>query len=284
MRTYGDGMSRPILVLGATGKTGRRLVDQLSVRGVAIRAASRTSRVRFDWSAPETFDRALDGVRALYLVPPELVEDPSAQVAELLDRAHRAGVERAVLLSSLGVTFPGEPTDSGRLAVERAVRSSPLAWTILRPSGFMQNFTEGFLRAGVLRGAFAAATGDGAIAYVDAADIAAVAAHALLDDGHTGETYAITGGEALTNARAAAILGDIAGRPVAFHAISSAEMTELLRGFAIPPEYVAMLVRDMEAVRRGDGAVLADTVERITGRAPTSFRAFALANAAALRA
>jgi uncharacterized protein YbjT (DUF2867 family) len=274
---YGERMSTPILVTGASGKTGRRLVPLLSARGATVRAASRTSTDwRFDWHSPETHDRALSGAAALYLIPPDLIEDPVPVVAPLLDRARQAGVQRVVLLSSLGVTFAGEPASSGRRRLEEAVRGSGLAWTILRPSGFMQNFSEGFLAPGVLRGAIATAT-EGAVAYVDAGDIAAVAAATLIDDGHAGATYALTGPEALMNAQAAALISEAVRRPVVHRAIGTAAMTDLLRGFGIPDDYVAMLVRDMEAIGAGAGAGVSADIERVTGRGAVTFAQFAAA-------
>src|SRR5690242_9584965 len=108
---------RTVLVLGGTGRTGRRLVPHLTARGVTARVASRTppsGGVRFDWHRPDTHDDALRGIDAVYLVTPAMVEDPSERVAAFLARARRAGVTRVVALSSLGAEFPGEAPDSGR--------------------------------------------------------------------------------------------------------------------------------------------------------------------------
>src|SRR4051794_11218471 len=195
-------MNDTILVLGATGKTGRRLVTRLRARSMKVRAASRQpgdGRTLFDWDRPDTHGPALAGVDAVYLVAPELVEDPTSVTGPFLDRAKRAGVTRLVVLSSLGVEFPREDPASGRRKLERQAMASGLTWTILRPSGFAQNFSEGFMLPGILQADMVAtATGDGAAAFVDADDIAAVAAAALTQDGHAGATYAITPPDALT--------------------------------------------------------------------------------------
>ncbi|HEV2678673.1 MAG TPA: NAD(P)H-binding protein [Aliidongia sp.] len=272
-------MTETVLVLGATGKTGRRLVPRLIAAGAMVRSASRRpgeGRTLFDWDRPDTHDASLTGADAVYLIGPELVEDPSAVVGPFLERARRAGVRKLVALSSMGVEFPREPSGSGRRTVEQLVMASGLAWTLLRPTGFAQNFSEGFLLPGILQaGAVATATGDGSVAFVDADDIAAVAAAVLTEPGHAEAIYAITGPEALSFAQATAIIGGAAGRPIAHRRISSDELTHLLLGFGLPPAYAAMVVGDQEAIRDGEGARVTDVVARVTGRPATPFAEYA---------
>jgi uncharacterized protein YbjT (DUF2867 family) len=274
-----------VLVLGATGKTGRRLLPHRTARGSTVRAASRQpgeGRTRFDWNQPDTYDPALTGVDAIYLVPPDLIEDATPIVAPFLDRAARAGVRRVVLLSSMGVEFPNEGPGSGRDNLEQRVKASGLEWTILRPGGFNQNFSEGFLLPGILHaGAIATATGDGAVAFVDADDIAAVAAAALTEDGHHQATYVVTGPEALTFADAAAIIGTAAGRPIAHRQISSADLTQILTGAGLPANYAAIVVGNQEAIRDGLGDRVTDVVQRVTGRPAIPFTTYAAEAAAA---
>lgn len=274
-----------ILVLGATGKTGRRLVPRLRAAGARVRAASRRpadGQTLFDWDRPDTHAAALAGVDAVYLVAPAFVEDPTAATGPFLERAAAAGVTRVVAVSSLGVTFPHEPPDSGRRNLERQVIASGLAWTLLRPTGFAQNFSEGFLLPGIRQAdAVVTATGDGAVAFVDADDIAAVAAAALTELGRAGRTYAVTGPEALTFADAAVVLSEVSGRAITHRTITSEEMGRGLEGAGLPADYVAMLLNDQRAVREGAGAQVTDDVTRATGRAATPFRTYALRAAAA---
>src|SRR3569833_945914 len=144
-------MSKPtVLVLGASGITGRRVAAHLAERAI-VRAAGRTTAIPFDWNVHETPGPAL------------------------------------------AVTFSTEPASSGRIALERAITSSGLEWTLLRPGGFAQNFSEGYLRPGVERGLVVSATGTGQTAMLAADDIARVAAIALLDPGHAGAAYAQIG-------------------------------------------------------------------------------------------
>lgn len=136
-----------ILVLGGDGMVGRRLAPLLQSAGadVVLAGRSKDATIRFDWMGEHVDDRLVDRVSALYLVPPALVADPVDRITRLLDVARRAGVKHVVAVSSLGVTFSTEPPDSSRLRYEQSVAASGLLWTILRPSGFMQNFSEGFM-------------------------------------------------------------------------------------------------------------------------------------------
>jgi uncharacterized protein YbjT (DUF2867 family) len=127
----------------------------------------------------------------------------------------------------------------------------------------------------------ATATGDGKAAFVDAGDIAAVAAAALTEDGHGGAVYAVTGPQTLSFAEAAAVIGKVAGRTITHRAIGSADFLEMMRGAGVPEDYAAMLVRDQEGIRDGYGARMTDTVVDLTGRPATSFEDFARRTAAA---
>ena len=271
-------MIREILVLGATGKTGRRLLPLLDSRGVRAKPTSRTERrgyVPFDWARPQTWLPAVAGVEAIYLVPPDLVEDPSADIAAFLDVAHGAGARRIVVLSSLGLTFPGEPPASGRRKVEAAIMRPDFEWTVIRPSGFHQNFSEGFLAPGVHAGLVRTATGAGKAALVDAHDIAAVTAMALSGEGHDNQVYAVTGPEALSFGEAVQIIAGATGRPIGHGALSEGEFRALLLGFGLPADYADVVVRDQIAIGDGFGAEVTEVVARVTGRRPIDFRQFA---------
>ncbi|KRA65552.1 hypothetical protein ASD89_18530 [Caulobacter sp. Root656] len=268
-----------VLVIGATGKTGRRLVPELRARGAAVRAASRRAAeglTPFDWGRPETFAPALSGADAVYLVPPAFVEDPTAATGALLDEARRAGVGTVVLLSSLGATFAGEPEGSGRRRLERQVTTSGLDWTILRPTGFNQNFSEGFLLPGILQAdKVVTAAGDGAVAHVDAGDIAAVAAVALTAPGHAGAAYAVTGPQALDFDAAAALIGQAAGRTITHAPLPSAAFGDILKQAGVPDDYLAMVLRDQAGIEAGAAAVVTDVVARVTGRPAVAFADYA---------
>ena len=145
-----------VLVLGATGKTGRRVEARLRLRGISVRAASRSTEPAFDWHDPVTWDNVLHGMTAVYVVPP-LVPGP---VHEFVTRAETAGVQRLVLLSGHGADDWGDTTFGlDMLSAEAAVRGSALEWTVLRPANFAQNFDEGVLHAPLLAGGLALPAG-----------------------------------------------------------------------------------------------------------------------------
>jgi uncharacterized protein YbjT (DUF2867 family) len=278
-------MTQTVLVLGATGKSGRRLVPRLAARGVSVRAASRRpgpDRVLFDWDRPETHRAALAGADAVYLIPADGVEDTTHQVGPFLQTAASCGVRRVVVVSSLLVEFPNTPPDSGRHRLEEQVRESELEWTVLRPSFIDQNFSEGFLLPGILAaGLIASAAGDGKVAAADADDIAAVAAAALTEPGHAGATYVVTGPEALTFEEVAATISAAAGRPVRHQPITPGELTAILSQAGVPADYAAGIVASQVAIAEGHGAVVADAVRDVGGKQPVHFAAYAAAAAAA---
>ena len=284
--------SGTVLVLGGTGKTGRRLVRLLADAGVPVRAASRrpgasgggVEGVKFDWSRPETYGPALSGVEGVYLVPAESVADPSEQVGAFVGEAADSGVRRIVDLSALGVDAAGEGV--GLRKVERAVMDGGVEWTILRPNWFMQNLTESFLLPPILQsGQVVAPAADGAVSFIDARDIAAVAAAALTEDGrHAGAEYPLTGGRALTFAGVADAVGRASGRDVRYVEVEPEQMREGMVEAGTPEKYADMMLGLFAGIRAGWNAPVADAVERVLGRPPIDFDDFARENAAAWRA
>lgn len=273
-------MTQTIFVTGATGKTGRRLVSMLQNQDITVRPASRTPRggqVGFDWLQSASHANVLEGADAVYLIPPAMIEDPVSIIEPFIATATRTGVRRLVLLSSMGVEFPGEPRESGRRKLEALVQASALEWTILRPSGFMQNFSEGFLLPAVLHGAIPNPAGSGKIAMIDAGDIAAVAAKVLTAEGaiHAGQTYGVTGPQPTDFLEIAEMISRHARRPVSAVPMTPREFHAMLESVGVPQDYAAMLVRDQDAVRDGAAASVADTVAHLLGRDPIDFATFA---------
>lgn len=255
------------LVIGGTGTTGSLLAALLPDARIGTRKPVRDDHVRFDWDVPATFDTALEGVDRVYLIPPVGVADPAPVVESFLARARL--VRRVVLLSSSAV---GESA-TGMGALPALVRTTP-EWAVLRPSWFMQNFTgDHAVAAGVRAGEIVTGTGAGRVGFVDAADIAAVAARALLDPVPHNTDHLITGPEALSYADAAAIITEVTGRQVRHRSVGTAEMTERLAA-ELPREFAAILAQLDEDIRGGAEDRVTTTVEDVTGRPPRSFRDF----------
>ncbi|MGS2647768.1 NAD(P)H-binding protein [Streptosporangium sp. LJ11] len=260
---------REILILGATGKTGRRVVRRLRAEGERVRPASRSSEVRFDWSEPATWENALRGVEAVYLVAPD---DP-APVHDFVKRA--ADVRRFVVLSGRGLDLVGEDFGQGMAAAERAVRDSGAEWTILRPNNFNQNFDEDLWHAPLRAGRLALPIGDVPEPFVDVDDVAAVAAAVLTGDGHAGRTYDLSGPRGLTFGAAVEVVARAAGRSVEYVELTpEAYRTELLaQGY--PGAAVSALNALFALHRAGHTAEPADGVQRVLGRPPVAFEDYA---------
>jgi uncharacterized protein YbjT (DUF2867 family) len=236
--------NEPILVLGATGKTGRRVVERLQARGVEVRAGSRSSQPPFHWE---------DGA--------------------LAEQAQRSGVQRVVLLSGRG--------EEEAQRSERVVAAAGIDWTVVRCSWFNQNFSEGYMLDPILGGELALPAGDVPEPFVDAQDIADVAVAALTGDGHTGEIYELTGPRLLTFAEAVAEIGRATGRELRYVQVSMDEYAAAAAEQDIPDD-VAWLIRYLfSEVLDGRNANLADGVQRALGREPRDFADFAREAAAA---
>lgn len=268
-------MSKPILVLGGTGKTGRRVVARLSAEGRSVRIGSRAADPPFDWEAPTTWEPALRGAGAVYLAyyPDLALPGAAEQVRDVADLAVRAGARRIVLLSGRG--------EEGAERAEEAVLGAGAEATVLRCSWFMQNFSEGYLRDAILAGEVALPAGEIGEPFVDADDIAEAAVRALTEDGHGGRIYELSGPRLLTFADAVAEIAAATGRRIRFVTVALGEYGAMLRELGVPAAYVDLLVYLFGEVLDGRNAQLTDGVRRVLGRPPRDLRDFARDAAAA---
>ena len=260
------------LVTGATGVTGRRVAEHLRARGVAVRSASRSTSPGFDWADESSWDAVLDGVHAVYLAP----SDGSRATAAFAARAAEAGVRRIVLLSARGVATPGYFADQEVLTPqfldgEAGVRASGADWTVVRPGWFMQNFDEGDFREPVRAGRLELPAGDGAAAWIDAEDIAAVVATLLVDGGHVGEAIELSGPRAVSLPEAVALIAEATGRPVEYVPVSDEAYRAGLRAQGLDDQMVTIASAGLSAIRRGSEATTTDGVRRVLGRDPARF-------------
>jgi uncharacterized protein YbjT (DUF2867 family) len=261
--------THPTLVLGGTGKTGRRVVQRLTRRGVPVRVGSRFGSPRFDWEDTSTWAPALRGVGSAYVCFYPDISVPGAvdAVGAFAELAVRSGVSRLVLLSGRG-----EPEAEH---AEHAVRASGAELTILRSSWFAQNFSEDYMLEPVLSGVVALPAGDTPEPFVDADDIADVAVAALTDDRHIGELYELTGPRLLTFADAVAELARATGREIRYVPVSSEEYAVAAAGQGVPTEVIDLLTYLFGEVLDGRNARLADGVQRALGRQPRDFSRYA---------
>ncbi|HLQ54899.1 MAG TPA: NAD(P)H-binding protein [Streptosporangiaceae bacterium] len=262
------------LVLAGTGKTGSRVAGRLAKLGLSVRTAARNGAdVRFDWDDPATHRPALDGADRVYLVAPVMRTDFAGQVASFLDLAEAVGVRHVTYLSAFG-TGQAPPQVAHRAVELDLMGRGAVTHSILRPAWFMQNFSETFLRP--VDGVITVPTGDGAEAFVDAEDIAAVAAATLASPGaHVGAQYAPTGPEALTVSDAADVIAGVTGQPAKHNDIDREAWIDGSVAAGVPAEYGQMLRRLTETIASGHGSRPNNDVQNVTGAPPARFASFA---------
>lgn len=258
-----------VLVLGGTGKTGRRVAARLQERGRPVRIASRSSvTARFDWNDTSTWDGVLFGVESVYITyaPDLAIPGATDAIRRFVACAAQANVRRLVLLS-------GRSEEEAQRC-ELIVQQSGLEWTVVRASWFCQNFSEGEFAGMVREGAITLPATDVPEPFVDVDDIADVVVAALTDDRHHGEIYEVTGPRMLTFREAAEEISRAAGRDIAFVPLSRAEFAAGLAESGLPQDITWLLNYLFETVLDGRNAYVCDGVQRALGRQPKDFRAF----------
>ena len=259
---------QPILVIGATGKTGARVAAKLERKGLPVRRGARRSETPFDWDDPQTWAPVLRGVSKAYVTYfPDLAFPGAVEKLEAFTNvAKDAGLEHMVLLSGRGEHFAG--------LGEEVVRNSGLGFTIVRSAWFAQNFSEGYLRDPILGGALPMPGGDVVEPIIDIDDIADVVVAALTEDGHMGERDEVTGPRLMTFAEMADVLSNALGRPIQHLPISFEDFHANVA--AAGDEFVAdVFTKIARETLDGRNAYIADGVERALGRKPRDFAQFA---------
>jgi uncharacterized protein YbjT (DUF2867 family) len=258
-----------VLVLGATGKTGRRIVSSLEDQGVSVRLGSRSAAPAFDWNNPTTWDECLEGVTKIYInYAPDLAMPGAADaISELVRRARAAEVKHLVLLSGRG--------EEEAQACEAIIQDSGIDWTIVRASWFNQNFSEGAFVNMVQAGQITLPDVATAEPFVDVEDIAEVAVVALTQPGHAGELYEVTGPRMLTLADIARELSDATGRTIDYTPLPHDAFVQSVSESGAPQDVLWMLDYLFATVLDGRNAYLTDGVQRALGRQPKDFADYA---------
>ncbi|MER7673297.1 NAD(P)H-binding protein [Kitasatospora sp. NPDC096128] len=285
-----------IVVTGATGTVGSKIVAGLRERGLEVRALVRAGsagpaewdagveRVAADFADPASLDALLAGADTVYLlvaVHPEMAEHER----NVIDAAVRTGRRpRIVLHAAAGVEYRPEGVRfvGSHVAGLDHLKASGLPWTVLSPNGFHQNFlgTAPTVKAGHL----AVPGGEGAVSYVDARDVAAAAVEVLATEGHEGAVYTLTGPAALTHGELAEQLGAAAGHPVSYTALTPEAALDGLLGMGWEPWRAEGMVELYGLYAAGAASAVSPDVEKLTGRPPRSFAEFAAEHADAFRA
>lgn len=283
-----------ILVVGGTGTIGSEVVRLLKAENAPFQALVRdpakadglkaqgVETVAGDLRQPETLPEALQGAEKVFVVTP-LVPDQVQMRANLIAAAKTAGVKHVVISTGIGAA-PDAPVQIGRWHGEnqKQLQESGMAWTFVQPGFFMQNLLI-YAEAIREKGEFYMPLGEGKVSWIDARDIAAVAAKALTEPGHENQAYPVTGPEALSGAELGTILTEIAGHTVNYVPISLDQAKQAMTSMGMP-EMLAEAMNELYALApAGHLAGVLDTVEKVTGRPGRSFRQFAQDHARAFK-
>lgn len=264
-----------ILVIGGSGKTGRRVVERLERRGESVRSASRSSEPSFDWTDRSTWDRVLAGATRAYVTySPDLAVPGAVDAVEtFVEAAVAHGVRRLVLLSGRG--------EKEAQRAEQVIQRPDIEWTVVRASWFAQNFSEGPFLDMVLAGEIVLPAGDVEEPFIDADDIADVVVAALTEDGHAGKVYEVTGPRLLTFAEAAGELARATGREIRYQRIPVDAFTAGMAEAGVPGDIVWLMEYLFTTVLDGRNARVTDGVRAALGREPKDFTEYARRTAAA---
>jgi uncharacterized protein YbjT (DUF2867 family) len=282
-----------ILLTGVTGTCGRPIAKALAGSGARVRALVRVPAKAADLAAmgielvagdltrPETFGAAFMGVERAFLLAPNVLNQLEIELGFVYAaRAH--GVRHLVKLSAIGASI-AHPARVTRWhgAVELALRGAGMAWTVIRPSFFMQNLLHS--APTIARdGRIYLPMGSGRTGMIDVRDVAPVAVRCLTEDGHDGRIYTLTGPASISFAEAATAIGAAIGKRVDYVAISPAEFKGAMLGFGVAEWEVDYMNEIFAEIAKDHGDSVTGSVERLTGRAPRDIHVFARDHAAAL--
>ncbi len=262
-------MKNNILVIGGTGKTGRKVVQRLQDLQQNVSIGSRREDPPFDWENPETWPAALAGMDKVYVTfQPDLAVPGALDAIEALTKqAVKSGVRKMVLLSGKGEKEAG--------LCEQVLINSPLDHTIIRASWFNQNFSESFFLDPILAGHVALPQAHAKVPYVDTDDIADVAVEVLLNDEHNGQIYELTGPKTWTFQEVVAEIAQATGRQIEFTPISLSAYTKMLEEFQVPADYIWLInYLFTEVLASEKNNVVTHDIEKVLGRKAKDFSTY----------
>jgi len=264
-----------ILVIGGTGKTGRKVARKLTTLGHNVRIGSRSASPSFDWDNPETWAEAMQGMEKIYITfqPDLAVPGALEAIEELTKQAIRCGIKKLVLLSGKG--------EKEAELCEQVVIHSGLDYTIVRASWFNQNFSESFFLEPILEGFVALPQADVKVPYVDTEDIADVAVAALLNEEHNGKLYQLTGPRLLTFKDVIEEISVITGRDIAFTPIALPAYVSVMKQQGVPADFVWLIeYLFSEVLGNPSNSEITNDIENVLGRKPKDFLDYAKETAA----
>jgi uncharacterized protein YbjT (DUF2867 family) len=253
------------LVLGSTGKTGRRVAGKLTQLSHRVRPGSRSADIPFFWEAPSTWVAVLKDIDSVYVTfQPDLAMSGAVPaIKAFAAKAVEMGIKKLVLLSGRGEP---EAQECEKLIMEAGVN-----WTIVRASWFCQNFSESHMLEPILAGYVALPAGDMGEPFIDVDDIADVVVAALTEEGHDGQLYEVSGPRLLSFREAVEEIAAATGKPIHYQEITIADYSAVMASYGVPEELIALITYLFSEVLDGRNAVITDGVERALGRRATDF-------------
>ena len=258
-----------ILVIGGTGKTGRKVVDILKKLGHNVRVGSRSAHPAFDWDYPETWTAAMQGMDKVYITfqPDLAVPGALDAIEELTKKARKCQVKKLVLLSGKG--------EREAELCEQVVIHSGMDYTIVRASWFNQNFSESFFLKPILEGLVALPQAEAKVPYVDTDDITDVVVEALLDEKHNGEIYQLTGPRLLNFKEVINEIADATERNISFTPIALPAYTKVMQQQGVPSDVVWLIeYLFSEVLGNPNNAEITNDIEKVLGRKPKDFNQY----------
>lgn len=268
-------MKQKILITGGTGKTGRRVVERLTLLGYDhIRIGSRSETPAFDWEKPESWPAVLEGVETVYITFQPDLAIPSAveTIEKFTSLATERGITKMVLLSGRG--------EKEAQLCEQVVMNNAKKWTIVRASWFNQNFSESLFLEPILAGHIALPRPEALEPFTDADDIADVVVETLIHDQHHGQIYELTGPRLMTFPQVITEIAQATGRDIQFQQLTLEENLNMLRAYHLPEDYIWLVNYLFTEVLDGRNATVTSDIEKVLGRKATDFSEYAKATAA----
>lgn len=268
-----------ILVVGASGTVGSELSTLLEKQGYRVRATTSkpvndnsNAKVHVNLATGEGITKAFEGVdKAFFLSPPGFA-DQYAMLSPLIQEAKRRGLKKVVLMSAMGANASDDtPFRKAEIELEK----SGLAYNIIRPNWFLQNFNTFWIQGIREQGKILLPAGNAKVSFIDARDIAAVAAKLLTSDEFNNKDFDLTGPQAVDHAEVADAITKATGKKVSYQEIKPEELRAGLLSAGLPKDYVDFLLLIMGFLREGYSAGVTENVKKITGTAPRSLAAYA---------
>lgn len=266
-----------ILILGASGQVGSALAQRLSAQGHNVskatsKAVTAADQVHINLATGEGLASAFQGVEKAFFMAPPGYTNQDELLGPAFEQAKQQGVKKIVLMTAMGADAdPSAPMRKAEILLENL----GIAYNIIRPNWFMQNFNTFWIHGILSQQQILLPVGQAKGSFIDARDIAAVAAALLVNADFDNQAFNLTGGEALDHAQVAEILSEVTGKKIEYTEISPEAMREGLLGAGLPADYAEFLLLILGFFKAGYAAQITPEVEKITGQKPISFQQYA---------